>query len=144
MILRKISLLIALLFSMCCVYAQSTIAVEVENFTPHEYVCTVKMCQSDATPSPTNPPLSFVVPGNTTVIKEYDYDDTDICPCHMWCECLNDIPIAYIDVDCGQGCPANAAVAPIGPEGNNHVFIYDDYQYFGDYEEHYFIIDESL
>ena len=131
MIFRKISLAIVLIFSVCFLYAQgySLVHVEIENQTQHEYHVSVEICQSQSNPEAfaTNPSYDFIVPGYTTVSKDYEYTATDICLCDIWCEYPNEIPIGYFNTDCGNGYPApDVEVAP-QHEDQNHIFIFDDY-----------------
>ena len=147
MILKKFSLVIALLLSVCFVYAQpaSTITVKVKNNTDYDYTCSVAFCQPDATPTTGN--IVFNVPAMTSVTETYEFDDTDICLCGIKCYYSNLLPVGYFDVDCGAGYgdpPVN--IAPVlnpGPPTTYYKFKYTGYTYTGATESHDFEIDDN-
>ncbi|MEA3444969.1 MAG: hypothetical protein U9R19_09635 [Bacteroidota bacterium] len=138
MILRKISLLIALLFSVCFVYAQSTIAVEVENNTDTIYVCSVQFNQS-VTPNAGSSPTVFTVTAGNTYDASNDFDEDDVnlkgIKCHL---STGGTPDAYISINSGY---TSAIVAPWSGTSWNH-FVYWDYSGQGTSEHLKFRIDQ--
>ena len=143
---RKISLLIALLLSVCFAYAQpaSTITVKVKNNTGYDYTCSVAFCQPDASPTTGN--MVFDVPAWTSVTEIYEFDDTDICLCEIKCSYSTLSPVGYFDVDCGAGFgdpPVNVAPYLPPPSTDYHKFKYTGYTYTGPTETHDFIIDTN-
>ena len=76
--IRKISLLITLLLSVCFVYAQSYIDVEVKNNNLNdEYKCSVQFNQA-VTPSGSSSPTTFSVSIGTTYTAHYEFDEYDV------------------------------------------------------------------
>ena len=140
--LKRFSLIIVLLFSVCAVYAQpaSTVNVKVINNTNYDYECSVAFCQPDATP--TTGSMVFTVPAGNTVSQSYEFDDTDICLCGIKCYNGTNTPVGYFDVDCGDGYgDPDVDIAPqITPAPTYHKFKYTDYVYSGATETHEFTI----
>lgn len=95
--LVKLSLVIALLFSVCFVYAQTTITVNVENITTEDYVIVVTFNQ-DVAPSNAEP-TTFEVLNGSDVHPVYEFDEDDVNLESITCTIKTgpSTPVGYID-----------------------------------------------
>ncbi|MCF8373838.1 MAG: hypothetical protein K9H64_19605 [Bacteroidales bacterium] len=135
MILRKFSLVIALLLSMCFVYAQGTqIDVIINNECPDAcgYHIDITLHQPNATPSQGY--LSYDIPASGTPnTMHLEFDGVDICIDEIECTyldtCSNCETSATLDVKCYNFNNISDAIAPYsgGPHGKCYTFEYDDF-----------------
>ena len=116
---RKIYLVLALLFSVCALFAQSEIDVEVENTTDSIYVCSVQFNQSSAIP--TTGSTVFTVHANTTHTEHFEFDENDVNLKEIKCYLATGTsPDAYIAVSSGTG-----TVVDIAPLINSNFYNFE-------------------
>lgn len=131
MILRKFTLVIALLFSVCFAYSQSYITVYIDNTqTTEDYNFLITFNQDGATPNtPPSDPVSFTVYGGTSVSKYYEFDEYDVNVESVRCIHVTYGPAATIDIASGY---VQEPVYPLG-------YLFDFYDYAGqdEWEEIY-------
>ncbi|MEA3445396.1 MAG: hypothetical protein U9R19_11805 [Bacteroidota bacterium] len=127
MILRKISLLIALLFSVCFVYAQGTVIdVDIINDVAGTYSINIILHQPSAQPSTGS--LTFTAASSTTTQMHLEFDDADICIDEIKAtyngSCLECPISAELDVDCDVLTGDKERIAPLTDEQKCYVFEY--------------------
>ena len=116
MILRKFSLVIALLFSMCFVNAQigTTIKVKITNYAWDSYDISIMLDQTSVTP--TSGSLTYTITPQTSTLTTLVFDETDICIDKIKATyngtCDNCSTSVVLDVDCTNFTNDYTDIAP--------------------------------
>ena len=143
---KKFSLIIALLFSVCAVYAQSTVKVTVKNNTAHAYTCSVKFNQN-VTPNGSSTPstaTTFTVAQYSTEVYTYEFDEYDVNLDAIKCAWVQGgTEIADISVSSGTGTSDDVSpMISAGPPPTYYKLYFTTYSGSGTFEHSTFTIDQ--
>ena len=136
---KKISLVIALLLSMCFVYSQSTIDVQIDNHTYYNYWIYVEFNQQ-VTPTAGSTP--FYITANSTVTEHFKFNESDVNVKSATCVWENGGLTGYIYVTPGPIITVDVAPGTGNPL-SYRKFIYNDYEGQGSYEHLTFLINPN-
>ena len=140
--LRKISLIIVLLLSVCAVFAQSTVVVTVRNNTlSYDYECSVQFNQSVTPNSRSTPSTATVwtVAAGTTKVYTYEFDVDDVNLEAIKCSWVSGgTTTGYISMS--SPLYTTSYISPDFPTTVFSEIEYDDYDYSGTTELIHFTI----